>query len=60
MTNNETALRRHAIGIVSRLPENTDQARRVIELVEELLDFTSPEETDPVRPVLKLVPRAED
>ena len=60
MTNTETALRRHAIGIVTRLPENIDQARRVIELVVELLDFTNAEEPDPVRPVLTLVPRTED
>lgn len=60
MASTETALRRHALDIVSRLPDNEADARRAIELVMELLDFRYAEEPKPVRPVLTLVPRTED
>lgn len=57
----EKALRRHAIGIINRLPEDPNQARWVLDLARELLDgFVDPSTAPPVRPSLYLVPPVTD
>lgn len=55
----ERFLRQQAVYIVSRMPTNEADARRVLELVEELLDFVSPAEPEPApsTPILTLVPK---
>jgi len=58
----EKSLRRHAISIVSRMPDNDKDARRVLDFIEELLDFRSvaepePEQAETPATILKLVPK---
>ena len=55
----ERSLRQQAVGIVSRMPTDEADARRVLELVAELLDFVSPAEPEPKpsAPILTLVPK---
>jgi len=52
MRHDEARLKRNAIQIATQLPENREEAMRVLELARELVDW---EDAEPTMPILALV-----